>query len=85
MNPFWFIQIYILGILLGYLAWKTNCIFPSLILHSLNNTIAIIVSYGGLDETGFYVENGHINPILLGFAFFLTYISFNKIKKYQPN
>ena len=85
MNPFWFIQIYILGVLLGYLAWKTNSIFPSLILHSLNNTVAIIISYGNLDKTSLYVKSGHINPIILVFAFFLIYVSFNKIKKFQPN
>ena len=85
MNPFWFIQIYVLGVLLGYLAWKTNSIFPSLILHSLNNTIAIIISYGGLDKSNVYVTSGHINPVVLIFASFLIYISFSKIKKYRPN
>ena len=44
LNPFWFVQIYILGIVLGFLAWRTNSIIPSLILHSLNNTAALILS-----------------------------------------
>ncbi|SVC67260.1 uncharacterized protein METZ01_LOCUS320114, partial [marine metagenome] len=43
MNPGWLIQIYLLGIILGYLAWKTGSVFPGLILHSLNNGMALIM------------------------------------------
>ena len=35
MNPYWFVQIYILGILLGFLAWKTKSVLPPLILHGI--------------------------------------------------
>ena len=31
MNSYWFIQIYFLGIFLGYLSWKSGSIIPSLI------------------------------------------------------
>ena len=34
MNPVWIIQIYLLGVILGYLAWKTGSILTSLVLHS---------------------------------------------------
>ena len=45
MNPYWFFQIYILGIFLGFLAWKTNSIIAPLILHGLNNFIALLLSF----------------------------------------
>ena len=38
-NPYWTIQIYLLGVVLGFLAWKTKSVVPSIILHSINNKI----------------------------------------------
>ena len=43
-NPYWTIQIYILGIFLGYLSWKTKSVIPSILLHGLNNGTAFILS-----------------------------------------
>ena len=43
-NPFWTIQIYLLGVVLGFLAWKTKSVFPSIMLHSINNGTAYILS-----------------------------------------
>ena len=30
LNPYWIVQIYILGMLLGYLSWRTNSILPGI-------------------------------------------------------
>ena len=38
-NPYCTIQIYLLGVVLGFLAWKTKSVVPSIILHSINNKI----------------------------------------------
>ncbi len=75
MNPFWIIQIYILGIMLGYLAWKTGSIISSFILHGLNNGFAILlVNIEGLDSI--YTLQGHVHPILLVFAIIFVYFGF---------
>ena len=81
MNPFWFAQIYILGILLGFLAWKTNSIIPPLILHSLNNLIALVLSFTTNNETSFYLYKGHVSPWILLLAIIIVYTSFKKINK----
>jgi membrane protease YdiL (CAAX protease family) len=41
-NVLWGIQIFLIGILLGWVAWKSNSIFPGMIIHGTNNGIAII-------------------------------------------
>ena len=49
---FWYRQayiFYILGILLGLLCWKTNSIFPPLILHAMNNMTALLFSIINID------------------------------------
>ena len=79
LNPFWFIQIYILGIMLGFLSWKTNSIIPSLILHTLNNTIALIVSFIDLKENNFYLWKGHVSPWIIIIAVFFLYKGFTEL------
>jgi len=81
LNPFWFIQIYILGILLGFLSWKTNSVIPSLILHSLNNTIALILSFIDLEKDNFYLWNEHVSPWIIILAIIFVYIGFKEINK----
>ena len=81
MNPFWFAQIYILGILLGFLAWKTNSIIPPLILHCLNNLIALVLSFTANNETSFYLYKGHVSPWILLLAIIIVYTGFKEINK----
>ena len=79
MNVYWFIQIYFLGILLGFLAWKTKSVIPSLILHSVNNGLALTFAMTDIDQYPLYIWNGHVAPwhivICVGFAI----IGFKKI------
>ena len=83
MNPYWFVQIYILGILLGFLAWKTKSVLPPLILHGINNGIAMFFSFAEIENNKIYIFNGHVAP---WFIFFATYAilrgfkSINQIK-----
>ena len=67
MNPYWFIQIYILGVFLGFLAWKTKSIIAPLILHGLNNFIALLLSLSEPQNTVFIYGMG---TFLLGFLCF---------------
>lgn len=64
LNPFWVIQIYVLGVVLGYLSWRTKSILPGIIVHGLNNGLALMLSQDNI--TGFesiYTFNGHVSPI----------------------
>ncbi len=81
MNPYWFIQIYALGIILGFLAWKTNSVIPALILHSLNNTIALLFSVTSIEDNGFYILNGHVSPLFLIVAFMALFFGFKGINR----
>lgn len=41
-NPWGAVQIALLGFALGYLAWKSQSIWPGVILHALNNLLAFL-------------------------------------------
>ena len=81
MNPYWFAQIYLLGIVLGFLAWKTKSVIPPLILHSLNNIVALIFSSVNLETSSIYIWNGHVAPWFIFIAFVWLYIGFSGINK----
>ena len=72
-NPFWTIQIYLLGVILGFLAWKTKSVIPSILLHIVNNGSAFILT--NIDEStmSFYLWKDQVSPIFILLAVFLIY------------
>ena len=63
--PYWAIQIYLLGVVMGYMAWVSNSIFPSMILHGINNGVAFSFANWGEAFEGWYSWNGHVSPMVL--------------------
>jgi membrane protease YdiL (CAAX protease family) len=63
---YWAIQIFLLGIILGLLAWRSNSIFPSVIGHAINNAAALIF-YNVNQEVfnGIYLWGEHVSPLFL--------------------
>jgi|TARA_B110000116_G_scaffold68492_1_gene59070 membrane protease YdiL (CAAX protease family) len=72
-NPFWTIQIYLLGVILGFLAWKTKSVIPSIILHSVNNGTAFLLSIYDDTALHFYLWNKQVSPIFILIAIYLIY------------
>ena len=85
MNPYWFFQIYILGIFLGFLALKTNSIIAPIILHGLNNFIALLLSFSDSNDDSFYLWNGHVSPWILIFSLFSVVIGFKYVNQKNLN
>lgn len=85
MNPYWFFQIYILGVFLGFLAWKTNSVIAPLILHGLNNFIALLFSFSEPQNNSLYLRDGHVSPWILILAFVSIFFSFRQINSLNMN
>ena len=75
-NPFWTIQIYLLGIILGFLSWKTKSVIPSILLHIVNNGSAFILTNIEEDTLDFYFWNKHVSPIFILLSAFFIYKGF---------
>ena len=75
-NPFWTIQIYLLGVILGFLAWKTKSVLPSILLHIVNNGSAFILTNIEEGTIDFYLWNGQVSPVFILLAAFLIYKGF---------
>ena len=78
-NPFWTIQIYLLGVVLGFLSWKTKSVIPCIILHSLNNGTAYLLSI--FNDIDIYLMNRFLPIFFILLAFYFIFISLNGLDK----
>lgn len=72
----WLIQVLVLGLILGYLTWRSNSIFPSIILHCVNNAFALIFSNVNPTKLSWYTWNGHVYPPIIAIAACVTFYAF---------
>jgi uncharacterized protein len=72
LNPWWMIQITLLGLALGYMAWKSDSIIPTVIIHGLNNLLAVISLNTGEAKMEWYLSGGHVRWYWLALAALLV-------------
>lgn len=64
--PYWVVQIFIIGVVFGYLSWRTGSIIPSAIMHAINNLIALFyVNLNLQEKMPWYLWGDHVSPVLL--------------------
>jgi len=82
-NPYWMIQIYFLGILLGFLAWRTNSIIPCIIFHIIINGTSLLFASMGESFEALIIWHGHINPLILIVGGYLFWFGVKQLKTGQ--
>lgn len=66
LAPWWFLQLIFVAMFLGVLAWRSESIIPSAIVHAQNNGISILLTNFGEEHLGpWFNWNGHVHPIIL--------------------
>ncbi|MCB0283289.1 MAG: CPBP family intramembrane metalloprotease [Calditrichaeota bacterium] len=67
MNPYWAIPVFIFGVFLGYLSWKTKSIWPAVSMHAIQSFIAMLflVDEFEISINSWYLMGDHISPFLL--------------------
>ena len=81
LNPFWLIQIYMLGVILGFLAWRTGSIWAGFILHAANNLVALLFTNYNQVLDDIYTWQGHVAPWILLIGGGCIYVGFNWLNK----
>ncbi len=81
LNPYWIVQIYLLGLVLGYLAWRTNSIIPGIFLHGLNNGFAVALNNAEDVFNRYYNWYEHVNPLWVFIAIVLIILGFKMLNK----
>ncbi len=80
INPYWAIQIFVTGVVLGFLAWRTNSVFPSIIVHGLNNFLSLLAINFDISETmSWYFLGDHVSPVIIVIAAGILFLSIKRI------
>lgn len=87
INPYWAIQIFVSGVLIGFLAWRTNSILPAIIVHGINNLISLIfINLEPELSMDWYLLGGHVSPVVIVIAAGILYLSIKRLSGiYQNN
>jgi len=83
VNPYWAIQIFVTGVILGFIAWRTNSVYPSMIVHATNNFLSLMVINYNLEESmDWYFLGDHISPVVFVIALGILIICIRRISAY---
>jgi membrane protease YdiL (CAAX protease family) len=59
-NIWWMFQITLLGLVLGYIAWKSNSLWPAIFLHCANNLVSILCANTAKENLAWYELENHV-------------------------
>jgi len=76
LNPWWLVQITFFGFFLGLLAWKSDSIIPSMIVHFINNGLSIVFINLTRESSALFFYQANIYIPLMVIAFFITMVGF---------
>jgi membrane protease YdiL (CAAX protease family) len=83
VNPYWAIQIFITGVIIGFLAWRTNSVYPTMIVHATNNFISLLVINYNLEASmDWYFLGDHVSPVVIVIAGGVLIICIRRISLY---
>lgn len=85
-NPWWLVQILILGVFLGFIAWRSNSAFPGMIIHGLNNGLALFLgSEVSQEKFAWYSLGEHVSPFVLIVAAALLFIGLKLFARFTED
>ena len=79
-NPYWAVPIFIMGVVIGFLVWRTGSIIPGIIVHGTNNFLSLIVS-NFEEEPEWYMMGDHVSPVILIPALIILVYSIFKVSE----
>ncbi|MFB0515130.1 MAG: lysostaphin resistance A-like protein [Candidatus Neomarinimicrobiota bacterium] len=83
-NPWWSLQIYLLGMVLGYLAWRTGSIWPAFVVHAVNNSLGIWFANATEGSLSWYARSGHVSVVWLLVAALIVILGFRSFLIQNP-
>jgi uncharacterized protein len=82
INPYWAVQIFVTGIFLGFIAWRTGSIYPSMIVHGTNNLLSLLsINFDFENNVDWYFWGDFVSPfiVLLALVILITSIRYLSI------
>jgi CAAX protease family protein len=84
LNPYWAIPVFVLGVFIGFVAWKTKSIWPAVTIHASYNFLSLLIGNEAImDNMSWYTMGNHISPVVLVFAFAGVYYGIKNLDGYK--
>lgn len=74
INPWGGVQIFVIAIFLGVIAWRTGSIIPTIIIHAMNNFLVILFNNLDPETLTWYGDEQHIEPGMIGIGILFSVI-----------
>lgn len=82
LNPYWVVQIFIMGVIIGFMAWRTGSVLPGMIVHAVNNFISLLfINYE--TDLEWYTMGDHVSPVIFLVCLGILVISIRKLSDYH--
>jgi uncharacterized protein len=62
LNPWWAVQIFLLGVCLGFLAWRYGSIWPGVVIHAVNNAVSLAFMNTDESRLTWYMSADRVTP-----------------------
>lgn len=74
LRVYWFIQLLVMAVWVGYFAWKWNSIIPAVLIHAANNLWSVrLLTWEESPMYELYEWKGHVNPVVVVLAILVTW------------
>jgi len=68
-NPYWAIPLFVMGVFIGYVAWKSMSLWPAVIIHGSYNLLTLlIVNENAAAYMEWYTMGDHVSPVVVVLA-----------------
>ncbi|MCF7804109.1 MAG: CPBP family intramembrane metalloprotease [Candidatus Marinimicrobia bacterium] len=84
MNTWWILQLYVFGVVLSYLSWRSQSVLPGIAAHMSINGLSLLFSNLDPNGLGWYQMGNHVSPVWIGLAIAGTYYGFQRINREFP-
>ena len=80
-NPWWMLQIFGLGIVLGLMAWRSQSIWPGVVIHMTNNAVSMVFINTDPSKLRGYEFRGQVAPLWMAVGLVLMVAGFRLFYK----
>ncbi len=75
-NPWWAVEILVLGVFLGVMTWRSDSVFPAIVVHCVNNGFSVLMLNISPDKLKWYYFKDHVSPLWIALSIVLVYLGF---------
>jgi membrane protease YdiL (CAAX protease family) len=75
-NPWWAVEILVLGVFLGVMTWRSSSVFPAVVVHCVNNGFSVLMLNVDPLRLKWYYFKDHVSPVWIALSILLVYLGF---------